>query len=172
MAKRRGKAGRLGRVLEVLADLALILIVVAFGLSIVRRYQGGHASAAAERTPPRATPVAAPAAPVTRDRPTVDIRNGCGKVGLAEVMMRRLRHAGFDVVEFKNADRSDYESTLVKDRSGHERAAEVAAFLRKDLGVGRMVEDRVATPSADVLLILGRDLADTLEKRERRNPGR
>jgi hypothetical protein len=104
----------------------------------------------------------------TEERPTVDIRNGCGRVGLAEDMMLELRRAGFDVVEYRNADSYDYQKTLVEDRAGKpEAASRVQDWLRRTYGVGELRHVPVAAPEADVLLILGADLADTLRRLER-----
>jgi hypothetical protein len=106
---------------------------------------------------------------VLRNRPTVDIQNGCGQGGLAEQLMHRLRRADFDVVEYRNADRYDYERTLIKDRSGKSGAADrLLEWMRREYGVGERVEDRVSVPGADLVLVIGIDLSDTLRAREAR----
>lgn len=168
--KRRKKKSGLGRVLEILANGLLLLVVLAFGISIAARFgredsevRPTSGEALYEEQLPPAT-VHVP----ERNRPTVDVRNGCGEGGLAETLMHKLRRAGFDVVEYKDADHFDYPHTLVKDRSGKpEAAGRVCAWLQKEFGVGETVSDLVAAPSSDILLILGADLADTLKIRER-----
>jgi len=60
----------------------------------------------------------------------VDVRNGCGRVGLAEEIMLRLRRAGFDVVDCRNADRHDYAKTLVRDLRQNPQAADLRDWLR------------------------------------------
>jgi hypothetical protein len=173
MGRRRkgAKRGRGGRLLEVIANTVLVLIVVAFGLSIAKRY--GSGDQAERRVEPtslvvdRVEPMVDPEE--LRERPTVDIRNGCGTAGLAERLMRELRGSGFDVVEYRNADRYDYDRTVVKDRSGREGAAGLLrSWVRNRYGVGEIVDDRVGVPEADLVLIIGADLADSLEARTAR----
>lgn len=165
----RRKTGA-GRILGIAANTLLILIVLAFGLSIARRYgtdEGRAARVEPMRQVPPPEPPLDPA--LLRDRPTVDIRNGSGERGLAEQMMHRLRRTGFDVVEFRNADRSDYEKTLIRDRSGRAgAAAKLDEWMSREYGVGEVVEDRVSVPEADLVLVVGRDLADTIRVREAR----
>lgn len=169
--KRRKKRSGFGRFLEVLASGVLLLVVVAFAVSIAARYGGGEEEVlrpADTDSPSR--PLRPPVeAPVESDRPTVDIRNGCGRIGLAEEMMLQLRRAGFDVVEYKNADNYDYPHTLIKDRAGKpEAAGRVCAWMQREYGVGESVREVMVSPPSDVLLILGADLADTLASRERK----
>jgi hypothetical protein len=173
--RKRKKRSGVGRLFEVLADVTLFCVVLAFGISIAARYgpqeERLQPVKGISRTQAKET--------VRADRkpgayqPTVDIRNGCGRGGLAEEMMSRLRRAGFDVVEYRDADNYDYAHTLVKDRAGKpEGAGQVCAWLQREFGVGETVRDQVPTPSADVLLILGADLADSLAARGARTQGR
>jgi len=172
MSRRKKRSGRSvkGRFLESAAGIVMLAVVLAFGISIAVRWSGRTEEAA--RVEPMAQPLPPPSladVEAMKQRPTVDIRNGCGQAGLAEVMMQRCRRAGFDVVEYKNADRYDYERTLVRDRSGKPGAAIRARdWLRAEFNVGELVEDRAAVPEADILLVLGADLADTLKAREAR----
>ena len=168
--RRKRRDSTLGRLLEGLADAALILVVLAFGVSIAARYSPEPREIRPVQSilPPASPPAEVPHKTDWRDRPTIDIRNGCGQQGLAKVMTERLRLAGFDVVNFRNADRDDYARTLVKDRSGKPIAADrVRDWMRLEFGVGEIVRDPIEAPEADVLLILGADLADTLRRRER-----
>jgi hypothetical protein len=167
--RRRKKRTGAGRFFEIVADATLLTVILAFGVSIAARYgpkepevrpTGGIA------LPRDATPGPA-SGTIDPNRPTVDIRNGCGQGGLAEEMMMRLRRAGFDVVEYKDADNYNYTHTLVKDRAGNpEAAGQVCAWLQREFGVGETVRDVVPTPASDVLLILGSDLADSLRARQ------
>ena len=167
-ARKRTKRSIRGRLVEWAADLVLILVVLAFSLSIAVRYSSSRTETVAPTSAPLRSP--SPSEEELRNRPTVDVRNGSGATGLAEQMSRRLRRDGFDVLEYRTADRDDYETTLVKDRTGRVGAAQkVCDYLRGAYGVGEVVVDRIGTPEADVLLILGRDLADTLARREREN---
>jgi hypothetical protein len=169
--RKRSKKGRAGRLFEVVANTVLVLIVLAFGLSIAKRF--GADDANERRVEPTAQRVRAPEPTIDpeilRQRPTVDIRNGCGESGLAEQLMNQLRRSGFDVVEYRNADRYDYERTLIKDRSGREGApARLRDWMRREYGVGEIVDDKVGVPEADLVLIIGSDFADTLRVRAAR----
>jgi len=86
----------------------------------------------------------------------VEVLNGSGVPRAALVMAERLRDAGFDVVDIRNADRSDYERTMVLDRVGEERWANAVADR---LGVEEPVRQRNEDLLLEVTVILGRDLA-------------
>jgi hypothetical protein len=186
--RRRARRSLPGRIFEALANLVLVLIVLLFGFSIAGRFSAEGRDAVRKARPQETRPAVraaagdtvgasagagAPREPAARPgvplgAVTIDVRNGCGRVRLAEDMTRELRRAGFDVVEYRSAERYDYEKTLVKDRAGKpEAAARVRSWLQREYGVGEVQQDRVASPGADVLLILGADLADTLRHRER-----
>ena len=187
MTRRRTarKRSPLGRIVEIVADLALFVLILAFGISIAARFNPDKAAPAvtgdgsSSRSPGREAPPAAPQASspavspppapaeVPRGALTVDIRNGCGQVGLAEDMMQRLRRAGFDVVEYRNADRYDYPKTRIRDLTGKPEAEALRQWLRREFGVGEMVRESMQSAPADVQLLLGADLADTLRRRER-----
>ena len=47
----------------------------------------------------------------------IELLNGSGRPGLAGELASYLRDGGFDVLEVSNADRSDYRSTLVVNRT-------------------------------------------------------
>lgn len=84
----------------------------------------------------------------------VEVQNGSGVhragLGLAE----DLRERGFDVVDIRNADRSDYAETIVLDRVGR---GEYAAKVASALGVPGFVEQRNEALLLEVTVILGRD---------------
>jgi hypothetical protein len=175
--KRKRRTSLAGRLVEGLANAILILVVLAFGISIAARFgpaeerkhrEEAAAKAASHETAERKSVPAS--TEELRDRPTVDIRNGCGRVGLAEELAQRMRRTNlFDVVEYRTANRYDYEKTLVKDRTGKPGAArQVRDWLQREYGVGQILEERIPAPEADVLVILGADLADTLRRLERK----
>ena len=165
-SRRRGRG--FGRVGEILAGAALFLVVLVFGISIAMRYTGR------EKETRRADPVSyltpAPEAEdleILRHRPTLKLLNGCGRPGLADRMQSPLRRAGFDVLDTDNAERFDYDRTVVRDRSGKAGAAEkLRDWLRAEYGVGEIRRDGVPVPEADLILVLGQDLVDSLAKRE------
>lgn len=86
----------------------------------------------------------------------VEVLNGTRvpRAGLA--LAERLRDAGFDVVDIRNADRSDYGKTLVLDRVGEKRWADAVA---RRLGTGEPVQQRNDDLLLEVTVILGEDLA-------------
>ncbi|MDR2534804.1 MAG: LCP family protein [Treponema sp.] len=51
---------------------------------------------------------------------TVEVLNGTATVGLAGRTAELLRGFGYDVISIGNADRNDYDTTVVIDRSGNE----------------------------------------------------
>lgn len=87
----------------------------------------------------------------------VEVLNGSpvdkAGLGLAEA----LRSRGFDVVSIGNADRADYEQTLVLDRVGRlDYARAVAEELQVEPAFRQKNEDLLL----EVTVILGKDRAD------------
>ncbi|MCK4305433.1 MAG: LytR C-terminal domain-containing protein [Candidatus Eisenbacteria sp.] len=94
----------------------------------------------------------------------VHLANGCGVNRLAASMRAPLQRAGFDVCGLGDADRFDYCETLIVDRAGGgEEARAVCAYFQERWHVGRVLLQARLTPEADVLIVLGRDLADLVE---------
>jgi hypothetical protein len=90
----------------------------------------------------------------------IHLANGCGINRLAAALRDPLQQAGFDVCGMGNADRADYEVTLIVDRGGHrEKANRVCRFFQEHWGVGQLLLQVRRHPEADVLIILGQDLA-------------
>lgn len=168
--KRKKRGSGFGRLTEILAGVVLAAVVLVFGVSIAMRYTAG------EKVERRADPVSyqvparqAEEIETLRNRPTLKLLNGCGRPGLADRMQTPLRRAGFDVLDTDNADRFDYDRTVVRDRSGKTGAAEkLRDWLRAEYGVGEILTDRVPVPEADLILVIGRDLADSLARGESR----
>ena len=161
-SRSKRKAARSGRA-RLLVTLLLFVVIGFFGVSIYlgrvssRRSSAeeGHAQNASLVLPERAVP--------TVGSPTLIIENGCGRSGLGAGAERWLRRQGFDVFETRNADRMDYEQTLVIARSSRAEAARtVVDRLQRTLGIGQLIEQRTKIPEADVLLILGKDFPDSL----------
>jgi hypothetical protein len=83
--------------------------------------------------------------------------NASGRVGLAIKVVRRLRTAGFDVVEWGNYNGRQNKSRVI-DRSGQfERARTVAASLN----VVSIYSDVDPGLRTDVDVILGEDFGST-----------
>lgn len=86
----------------------------------------------------------------------VEVLNGSGVNRAGQGLAERLRELGFDVVDIRNADRSDYAETLVLDRVGVPAYAEAVA---RKLEVAAPVEQRSDDLLLEVTVILGRDRA-------------
>jgi LCP family protein required for cell wall assembly len=86
---------------------------------------------------------------------TVQVLNGSGVPGLAARVRTRLIYFGFNVVEFGNADRDDYEKTMVLDRSGNAEAARRIYEILKIGGQYPKIDRRLLV---DVTVVAGRDL--------------
>lgn len=92
------------------------------------------------------------------ENPSFDIRiqvlNGCGTEGVAEEVASCLRDAGFDIVGTGNADAFDYEHTLVIDRCG---LMDKAVRVKKALRCEKVMVQRIAAPTSDVVVVVGSD---------------
>lgn len=84
----------------------------------------------------------------------VIIYNGAGTPGIAGTAAQQLIAAGMRVVDTKNADRFDYDTTLVVVQSGDLGQGEQ---VRTALGVGEVVDKPSDQDVADVIVIIGRD---------------
>ena len=93
----------------------------------------------------------------SEDPVRVEVLNGSGVHRAGQGLADELRERGYDVVDIRNADRHDYEETLVLDRVGD---PEVARGLAEVLGVIDVMPQRNEGLLLEVTVILGRDLAD------------
>ena len=84
----------------------------------------------------------------------IQLWNGSGRAGLATELATYLRDGGFDVLEISNADRSDYRSTLVVNRTGNSEPARIVAEY---LGTGHVIQQAGSQEMIDVTVIVGRD---------------
>lgn len=84
----------------------------------------------------------------------VEVWNGSGEAGVGLRAASHLREGGFQVVEVKNADRSDYFETLVVSRREDLTPATTVARYLGSPPVFRQVWD---SDQADVTLVLGSD---------------
>lgn len=105
-----------------------------------------------------AVSVALRVGPQTTGRPKQPIRiellNGSGRAGLAGELASYLRDGGFDVLEVSNADRSDYRTTLVVNRTA---ATEPAKVVAEYLGTRHVIQQMSSQEMIDVTVIVGRD---------------
>lgn len=84
----------------------------------------------------------------------VIIYNGAGTPGIAGAAAQQLIAAGMRVVDTKNADRFDYDRTLVVVQDGNSEQGEQ---VKAALGVGEVVDKPSDQNVADVIVIIGRD---------------
>lgn len=163
----RGRAGlsreRLRGCLEIGGIVVLAVALGGFAASTLLRHVETRPDAESEGTMDTTSSLP----PEARARIRVDVRNGSGVPGAAGRMTGFLRDAGFDVVDFGNADRFDHERTVVVDRVGDDRRVrEVAAALR---GVPIRTEID-STLYLDVTVVIGADL-DAVLSRDDPEPG-
>jgi len=112
--------------------------------------------------------LAQPAENILGDRIfTVEILNGTTTSGLAGRTAELFRGFGYEIVTIGNADRSDYERTVIIDRSGYENVVRAFAdiirctnilydspeFMEPEIDFDIRIFER----RADITLILGRD---------------
>jgi len=84
----------------------------------------------------------------------VILYNGSGVPGIAGEAAQEVIAAGLRVVDTKNADRFDYDTTLIVVQSGETSHGEL---VQAALGVGEVVEKPSEQQVADVIVIIGRD---------------
>jgi hypothetical protein len=101
-----------------------------------------------DRVAPEATPAA--------ERIRVQVLNGTGEVGVAQIVQPLLVPAGASVALTGNADRFDYATTQVVFYDDADRAA--AEAVRSALGVGEVVKSLTPLSVVDVTVVVGADL--------------
>jgi hypothetical protein len=138
------------------------LLLGAFAASTLLRHTGpgGRADTRAD------DPLAREAPPVARARIRVEVRNGSGVRGAAERTTALLRREGFDVVDFGNAERFDYDHTVVIDRSEKPGLAREVAVALQGVPI-RTAPD--STLYLDVTVLIGGDLPAVLGERQDRS---
>jgi len=95
--------------------------------------------------------------PVVATKVKVQILNGCGKTGIARRAQQWMERNDYDVRDVGNADRQDYRSSEVLNRSGNASAARDMARM---LGIDESkIKRKAASPGLDVdlTLIIGSD---------------
>lgn len=151
-------------VLEVGAIALFGIVVGAFLMSTIAR----HTGSGPQRGPGSAQSGGESEPPVDRARIRVQVRNGSGVSGAASEVTTFLREAGFDVVDYGNADRFDYERTRIIDRMGSSVAAREVAALLPGIPIESSPD---STLFLDVTIVVGRDL-DAVLARSRKGASR
>ncbi len=89
------------------------------------------------------------------NRPSVQVLNGTGALGVAERVTEKLLPAGVQVKLTDNADRLNYPQTQIVYYD--QRRATIAQRVRNALGVGTLVLSRRPIDVVDVTVIVGKD---------------
>jgi hypothetical protein len=89
----------------------------------------------------------------------IQVLNGCGKTGIAEVFREFLTRRGFDVIEFGNAGSWNYDRTLVISRAPSDR---IALDLAKVLGTGRVLHLRQEPSLSEATVVIGKDYEELM----------
>ena len=91
---------------------------------------------------------------VPEDPFQIEVLNGTGEPGVAREVTMRLRSMGIDVLIEGNAQRFDYQQTVLVDRKGN---PELMKKLSRRLGVSRVITQIQERPRVDATLIIGWD---------------
>ncbi len=102
--------------------------------------------------PPETTPVTADVIANPRERVRVEVLNGGGVAGMARTATELLRDAGFDVVEFGNADAFDRDSSVVLARLGR---VDLASMVAGALAIPAFHDEPDSTAYVDITVLLG-----------------
>ena len=102
--------------------------------------------------PPATTPVTADVIANPRERVRVEVLNAGGVAGMAREATEVLRDAGFDVVEFGNADAFDRDSSVVLARLGR---VDLASMVAGALAIPAYQDEPDSTAYVDVTVLLG-----------------
>lgn len=149
--------------------LILGLILLAFAVSVFNRSQRTLRFNHSDEVPP---PIL-----ITREFEAspystieVEILNGCGTKGLGQEATKFLRRHSVDVVATENADRFDYDRTVLVLRAGSAAEMELIAGLF-DFPVTdstRILSKPDGKALADITVILGRDFTELKPYKEYR----
>ncbi|KPL10288.1 hypothetical protein AMJ71_03590 [candidate division TA06 bacterium SM1_40] len=96
----------------------------------------------------------------------VEVLNGSGQDGMARRVAGILRGRGFDVVAIGNAERPDFEKTVVVERLSPDLLH--ARRLARTIGCPRVVQDIDSLRYIDVTLIVGRDFREFFDEEPHR----
>ena len=90
----------------------------------------------------------------------IQVLNGSGKTGMADVFRDFLSTYGFDVIEFGSARNWNYEKTVVISRTaGSDR---IASDLAKVLGTDRVLHLQESSSLVEATVIIGKDYKELM----------
>jgi len=105
---------------------------------------------------------------INADTISIEILNGCGAHGVANVFSEVLREKQYDVVSVGNAETFDYERSVIIDRGRTDRkkVEKIASIL--GVSRDRILQIESQTSQSDVTLIIGSDYTGLKAYRQRR----
>ncbi|HUV37572.1 MAG TPA: LytR C-terminal domain-containing protein [Patescibacteria group bacterium] len=84
----------------------------------------------------------------------IEVLNGTGETGLAMEMAMKLREMGIDVLIVGDAERYDFDESILIDRKGN---PDLMKRLSRYIGCHRVLKQIQPKPLVDATLIIGRD---------------
>jgi len=90
----------------------------------------------------------------------IQVLNGSGKSGMADVFRNFLADYGFDIIEFGNAREWNYERTVVISRSA--ASDQIARDLAKVLGTDRVIHLQHSASLVEATVIIGKDYKELM----------
>jgi hypothetical protein len=109
----------------------------------------------------------APPPPFVPNTGQIQVLNGCGIAGAAEVFRDFLIDEGFDIIEFGNAPAWNYPKTMVIARTGDDK---VARSLAQVMGTSRLLHLKDADALVEATVIVGKDYEELVRKWQRPIP--
>jgi hypothetical protein len=97
----------------------------------------------------------------------IQVLNGCGKSGAAELFRNFLTDQGFDIIEFGNAASWNYTHTLVVARTEN---LPVARDLAKVMGTDKLVHLFDPLAMVDATVFVGKDYEELIKRWQKRKP--
>lgn len=91
----------------------------------------------------------------------IQILNGCGKTGAAELFRNYLTDQGFDIIEFGNAASWNYAQTMVVARTANEP---VARDLAKVLTTENLIHLFDPMAMVDATVFIGKDYEELIKR--------
>ena len=88
------------------------------------------------------------------ETPNMEIKNGTAIPNLAKKIREEYSRRGFKILEFSNADKNDYQNTILLDQSGNNFYLETAM---NSLQINRSYHAVNKSNFTDIILILGKD---------------
>jgi hypothetical protein len=104
-------------------------------------------------------PVDSSSARLAAPRGVVEVLNGTGRRGVANLVAERLRRDGFDVVKIGNAAEQTYARTIVAQRR---EAPAISALVAASLGVDQPSLFHNENLLVDATVFVGRDIEEIL----------